>query len=149
MDSDAAFLSPVAGCGYRYLTRGVRHWIVSIENVLGLPSVADFMTYFPVYIYRDTFTHCREYILKRFKSTDLEEVWSKFYVMTGEELEMSPVNIVLSYAWYFEKDRYDWSFQITSILKEYNKKCPKGHAIGPEHARAIPSEPQTAKMQRP
>ena len=49
MDSDAAFLSPVAGYGYRYLTRGVRHWIVSIENVLGLPSVADFMTYFPVY----------------------------------------------------------------------------------------------------
>ena len=57
---------------------------------------------------------------------------------------MSPVNIVLSYAWYFQKDRYDWSFEITGNLKEYNKKFPTGHAIGPEHARAILSEPQTA-----
>ena len=57
---------------------------------------------------------------------------------------MSPVNIVLSYAWYFEKVRFDWSFEITGNLKEYNKKSPKGHAIGPEHARAILSEPQTA-----
>ena len=57
---------------------------------------------------------------------------------------MSPVNIVLSYAWYFEKDRYDWSFEITGNLKEYNNKFPKRHAIGPEHARAILSEPQTA-----
>ena len=59
---------------------------------------------------------------------------------------MFPVNIVLTYAWYFEKDRYDWSFEITGNLKEYNKKFPKGHAIGPEHARDILSEPQ---MQRP
>ena len=57
---------------------------------------------------------------------------------------MSPVNIVLSYAWYFQKDRYDWSFEITGNLKEYNKKFPTGHAVGPEHARAILSEPQTA-----
>ena len=38
---------------------------------------------------------------------------------------MSPVNIVLSYAWYFEKVRFDWSFEITGNLKEYNKKSPK------------------------
>ena len=137
---------PAGSCGLwlQISHTGVRHWIVSIENVLGLPFVADFMTYFPVYIYQDTFTHCRKYILQRFNSTDLEEVWPKFYVMTGEKLEVSPVNIVLSYAWYFEKDRYDCSFEITGNLKEYNKKFPKGHAIGPEHARAILSEPQTA-----
>ena len=34
--------------------------------------------------------------------------------------------------------------EITGNLKEYNKKFPKGHAIGPEHARDILSEPQTA-----
>ena len=74
----------VAGYGYRYLTRGLMHWIVSIENVLGLSFVADFMTYFLICIYRDTFTHCRKYILKILNSTDLEEVWPKFYVLTGD-----------------------------------------------------------------
>ena len=104
------------------------------------------MIYFPVYIYRDTFTRCREYILKRFNSTDLEEVFPKFYETRGKAqwLEVSPVNIVLSYAWYFEKDRYDWSFEITSNLTKYNKKFPKGHAIGPEHTKPILSEPQAA-----
>ena len=119
--------------------------MVTNEIALGLPFVADFMTYFPVYIYRDTFTHCREYILKRFNSTDLEEVFPKFFETNGtENLEISPVNIVLNYAWYFERDRYDWSFEITMNLTEYNEKFLKGYAIGPEYLRTILAEPQTA-----
>ena len=159
MDTDTAFLTPVtnstvfAGTKLRAMASDntydrfwVKHWIITNEIALGLPFVADFMIYFPVYIYRDTFTRCREYILKRFNSTDLEEVFPKFYETRGKAqwLEVSPVNIVLSYAWYFEKDRYDWSFEITSNLTEYNKKFPKGHAIGPEHTKTILSEPQTA-----
>ena len=159
MDTDTAFLTPVtnstvfAGTKLRamatdntYDRSWVKHWIITNEIALGLPFVADFMIYFPVYIYRDTFTHCRDYILKRFNSTDLEEVFPKFYEAKGKTqwLEVSPVNIVLSYAWYFEKDRYDWSFEITSNLTEYNKKFPKSHAIGPEHTKTILSEPQTA-----
>ena len=159
MDTDTAFLTPVtnstvfAGTKLRaiasditYDRSWVKHWMITNEIALGLPFVADFMIYFPVYIYRDTFTRCREYILKRFNSTDLEEVFPKFYETRGKAqwLEVSPVNIVLSYAWYFEKDRYDWSFEITSNLTKYNKKFPKGHAIGPEHTKPILSEPQTA-----
>ena len=158
MDSDTAFLTPVtkstifAGTKLRamatditYGRRWVKHWIVTNEIALGLPFVVDFMTYFPVYIYRDTFTHCRKYILKRFNSSDLEEVFPKFFETKGtERLELSPVNIVLNYAWYFERDRYDWSFEITRNLKEYNEKFLKGYAIGPEYLRTILAEPQTA-----
>ena len=84
--------------------------------------------------------------MKRFSSTDLKEVFPQFYETKGKarRLDVSPVNIVLSYAWYFEKDLYDWSFGITSNLTEYNKKFPKGHAIGPEHTKPILSEPQKA-----
>ena len=79
MDNDVAFLAPVTKAtifnGSRIRILGsectmniswVRDWARVTEMALGLPMVADFMTYFPVYIYRDTFTHCREYILKRF-----------------------------------------------------------------------------------
>ena len=160
MDSDTAFLTPVtkstifAGTKLRAIATQpeitsfrfwVKHWVATNEIALGLPFVADFMTYFPVYIYRDTFTHCREYILKRFNSTDLEEVFPKFFETNGtERLELSPVNIVLNYAWYFERDRYDWSFEITRNLTEYNEEFLKGYAIGPEYLRTILAEPQTA-----
>ena len=84
MDNDVAFLAPVTKAtifnGSRIRILGsdcsmkhgwVRNWARVTEIALGLPMVADFMTYFPAYIYRDTFTHCREYILKRFNTSKL------------------------------------------------------------------------------
>ena len=81
MDADAGFASRVTeeskfnGTKVRVLsydcslTNGwVQTWARTTEKALGLPFVADFKTYFPVYIYRDTFTHCREHILRRFNS---------------------------------------------------------------------------------
>ena len=44
----------------------------------------------------------------------------------------------------FERDRYDWNFEICDDLSEYNKRFPNGHSIGPEHVVTILSEPQTA-----
>ena len=113
--------------------------VASTETALGFPCVTDFMVYFPVYIYRDTFTNCREYILKRFNTRNFEEAFQKFY--TGY---ISPVTIILSYAWYFERDRYDWNLKLCSNLAEYNKRFPPGHTIGPEHIKEPLAEPQTA-----
>ena len=110
MDSDVAFLAPVTkatifnGSRIRILgsectmnIRWVRKWARITEMALGLPMVADFMTYFPVYIYRDTFTHCREYILKRFNTTNFEEAFHKIYHGGSS---FSPVCVVISYAWF-------------------------------------------------
>ena len=72
-------------------------------------------------------------------------MFPKFFETNGTEvLRLSPVNIVLNYAWYFERDRYDWSFEITRNLTEYNEKFLKGYAIGPEYLRTILAEPQNS-----
>ena len=152
MDNDAAFITPVTKssiftgtkirvigteCTFDY--SWVQKWARSTELALGLPYVADFMIYFPVYIYRDTFTHCREYILKRFNTNNFGKAFKKL-----NKRPHSPVSIILSYAWYFERDRYDWNFKICTELTEYNKRFPNGHAIGPEYVNDFLYEPQTA-----
>ncbi|CAH3164096.1 unnamed protein product [Porites lobata] len=151
MDNDAAFITPVTksmiftGTKLRNLGSGctqhrswVPTWAETTELALGLPFVTDFMTYFPVYIYRDTFTRCREHILKRFNTSNFEEAFREFY-----KGYISPVSIIMGYAWYFERDRYDWNFEICNGLSEYNKRFANGHnTIGPEDVETILSEPQ-------
>ena len=154
MDNDAAFLAPVTKAtifnGSRIRILGsecsmkiirVKTWAQTTQIALGLPMVADFMTYFPVYIYRDTFTNCREYILKRFNTSDFEEAFKKSY--HGKHL-ISPVNVVISYAWFFERDRYDWNLKICRNLDSYNTRFPVGHKIKLQHTEDILSQPQTA-----
>ena len=154
MDSDVTFLTPVTkatifnGSKIRLLgsecfmqLKMIRTWAETTKKALGFPMVADFMTYFPVYFYRDTFTHCREYMLKRFNTSNFEEAFKKTY--HGRHL-VSPVNVVASYAWYFERDRYDWNLKICSDLNSYNTRFPVGHKIKPQHTEDILSQPQTA-----
>jgi len=154
MDTDAAFLSPVTKAtifnGSRIRILGSEcsmedkwpriSWRQSTEKALGLPMVADFMTYFPVYIYRDTFTHCREFILKRFNTSNFEEAFQKIFHANA----LSPVSVVISYAWFFERDRYDWNLKLCSELKSYNGRLPVGHKITPQDTEDILSQPQTA-----
>ena len=155
MDSDAAFITPVteasifSGKKVRILGTEctmnlpwVQDWARNTEAALGVPMVADFMTYFPVYLYRDTFTHCREHILKRFNTHNFEEAFKKFYHRGTRT--MSPVCVIISYAWFFERDRYDWNLKICNDLGSYNKRFPSGQGIGLEHIINVLSEPQTA-----
>ena len=154
MDSDSAFFTPVTkstifnGTKVRVLGTGctlqdpgrswVHTWAHTSQLALGVPFVADFMTYFPVYMYRDTVTHCREHILKHLKTTNFEEAFRMFY-----KGFISPVSVILSYAFYFERDRYDWNFKICNDLAEYNKRFPTGQTIAPEHVQNVLTEPQT------
>ena len=153
MDADAGFASPVTeesifngtklrvlGYDCSLIDRWVHAWARTTEKALGLPFVADFMTYFPVYIYRDTFTHCREHILRRFNTSNFEEAFKKFY----RREPLSPVSVVLSYAWYFERERYDWNLKLCTDLAEYNKRFPSEHIISPEHVTDTLIIPQTA-----
>ena len=98
----------------------VRQWIKSTEYALGLPMPSNFMAYFPSYIYASTFRNCREYIRKKFGASDFKEAFitlMKFHKM------ISPVDIILTYAYHFERERYYWHIDIgTKTLKEYNEK---------------------------
>ena len=152
MDTDAGFGVPVTeetifngtkvrvlgyDCTLKY--GWVQNWARTTELALGLPFVVDFMTYFPAYIYRDTFTRCREHILKRFNTSNFEEAFKRFYKGL-----ISPVSVILSYAWYFERERYDWNLKICDNLEDYNKRFPADHTIRPEHVVDTFSVPQTA-----
>ena len=153
MDADSGFVSPVTNksifngtkvrvLGYdcTLIIGWVQLWARTTEKALGLPFIADFMTYFPVYIYRDTFTHWREHILRRFNTSNFEEAFKKFY----RREFISPVSVVLSYAWYFERERYDWNLKLCTDLTEYNKRFPSEHIISPEHVVETLLIPQTA-----
>ncbi|XP_046852229.1 uncharacterized protein LOC124445553 [Xenia sp. Carnegie-2017] len=158
LDSDSPFVLPVTmstitphgkvrvlGTECTMPIGWVQSWAKSTEMAIGFPQVADFMTYFPVYIYRDTFTHCREHILKKFKTDNFEEAFKKFH-HTGTGY-ISPVSVIFSYAWFFEKDRYDWNIKMCNNLDEYNKRLPEGHKILQNdiiNENKLLTQPQTA-----
>ncbi|XP_028398319.1 uncharacterized protein LOC114521944 [Dendronephthya gigantea] len=149
MDNDASLIIPVTqsailngtkvrvvgSCcnGKRY--GWVKSWAKTTQLAIGFPMIADFMIYFPVYFYRDTVTHCRSHILKRFNTTNFAEAFKKFY-HTGTGY-LSPVSVILSYAWYFERERYDWSLEICEDLAKYNKFLPNGHKLEPKHTSVL------------
>ncbi|CAB4039612.1 Hypothetical predicted protein, partial [Paramuricea clavata] len=110
----------------------------SAEISIGLPAVADFMLNFPIYIYRDTYANCREYLMRRYKARNFEEVYRN---ISAYDL-ICPVTTILNYAWHFERDRYDWSFKICSApLDEYNKRFRPNATIRPYDIKPVMAAP--------
>ncbi|XP_022109284.1 uncharacterized protein LOC110989301 [Acanthaster planci] len=96
-----------------------RHgWDKTTELAMGKKLVADFMTYFPACIWRDTITNCRNHILTHMKLSNFEDAFRRLVALVGGSL--SPVNIFLNYAYYFEHDRYDWHIDVNRNLEAYN-----------------------------
>ncbi|XP_022111420.1 uncharacterized protein LOC110990651 [Acanthaster planci] len=97
-----------------------RHgWDRTTKRAMGKTLVADFMTYFPVYIWRDTIRNCREHILGYMNVSNFEDAFRKLKV---KRARVSPVNILLNYAFYFEHDRYDWHLDVNNNLEAYNSQ---------------------------
>ncbi|KAK6174851.1 hypothetical protein SNE40_013420 [Patella caerulea] len=133
IDTDGKFTTPVARDNI--LTRNklrvkgmdtfqyswLKSWNRFTEQMIGKPMPSDFMTFFPVYIWRDTITNCRNYILKYLNVSTIEEA----YIQVGSlepTAPVSSVNIIMTYAFYFEKERYDWHIDIGNVdLQKYNK----------------------------
>jgi hypothetical protein len=87
----------------------VEKWRMTTRMAIGFPMVADFMTTFPVYIYASTIRNCRQFILQRMGTSNMEDA---FAWLNPPTFAMSPICILLNYAWYYERHRYSWSFQI-------------------------------------
>ena len=103
----------------------VRHWDHSTNDSLGLPMVSDFMTYFPVYVYSSTIKNCREYMMKRLRAHTFEDAFLKI-----PPRMVSPVSIIMSYAYYFEKERYEWHIDTgKDSLSTYNKQHLPKHPL--------------------
>lgn len=145
MDTDTLFLTPMTK---EYLMEGDRlkvfangdlslfwlpHWRNSTRQAIGLPMVANFMVTFPQLIYRSTYRNCRAHIMKHLGVADFEKAFRLFH--TNDSM-MSPINIIMSYAWFFEHERYDWHIKVLD-LKAHNRQLPAGHRISLEET--IPS----------
>jgi len=95
----------------------VSTWDYTATLALGFPLISDFMTYFPVFVYVDTITNCRKFIMRRFGTNNFEEAFLKF-----SSKFVSPVSIIMNYAYHFENERYEWHFDLDGMtLDAYNK----------------------------
>ena len=93
-------------------------WDQTTRLAIGRPMVADFMSFFPIYIYPSTIRNCRNFIVKRFGVPSFEQAFFRF-----ASLPVSSVNILMSYAYYFKRDRYEWHIDTGPLTtSEYNKK---------------------------
>ncbi|XP_038062765.1 uncharacterized protein LOC119733250 [Patiria miniata] len=131
-DTDAVFTTPVTpenifnGRRLRVLTytdtRRMRHreeFQESTLQALGKVMASDFKAYFPSYYWRDTITNCRNHIMKHMNVTHFDDAFRQLR-------HVSPVDIILNYAYFFEQDRYDWHLDFKQTLKGYNAKLPPG-----------------------
>ena len=131
-DTDAPFILPVGQSdifseegklkviGIRTVIQGLDiQWLKATNNLLGLPMVFDFMSYFPVYLYPSSIKNCREFITKRLNVNTFEEAFLK-----GSIHFVSSVNVILTYAFFYERDRYDWHLDIgeAETLAAFNIK---------------------------
>ena len=111
----------------------VPSWGKTTKKAIGLPMVANFMITFPQLIYRQTITNCRNHILNHLKTSDFEIAFPLFYPHSSI---ISPINIIMSYAWFFEYEKYDWHLKIQDLVK-HNKMLPSAHKVSTEDT--IPS----------
>ena len=101
-------------------------WATSTLQAIGLPMVSNFMTYFPVFLYPRTFRNCRDHMMRHLNATTFGEAFSKLNDMLSNVRDrsakmFSPVNIILSYAYFFERQDYDWHIHLgTKTLSSYN-----------------------------
>ncbi|XP_038072980.1 uncharacterized protein LOC119741302 [Patiria miniata] len=134
-DSDAVFTTPVTPenifNGHRLrvlastntkLMHARRGWYKPTLLAIGKGMVADFMTYFPSYVWRDTITNCRNHIMKHMNVSNFEDAFRNLP-------NLSPVNVIMNYAYYFEHDRYDWHLDFTETLEDFNAHLPPGVSI--------------------
>ena len=93
-------------------------WDQTTRLAIGRPMVADFMSFFPIYIYPSTIRNCRNFILKRFGVPSFEHAFFRF-----ASHPISSVNILMNNAYYFERDRYECHIDTGPLTtSEYNKK---------------------------
>ena len=142
-DTDAPFILPVGHSSIfskegRLKVIGIRttfkyswykQWYTSTEYFLGLPMVFDYMSYFPVYLYPSTLKNCREFVRDKFsanvtKGLKVNTFEEAFLKGSSQRQLVSSVNVMLTYAFFYERDRYDWHLDIgeTDTLATINGK---------------------------
>ena len=94
------------------------------ELLLGKPQVANFMVTFPVYVYLETIRSCRSYI-EKLHNMSFDDVFEKSIIKS--RTYYSQFAILLSYAYWFERDHYSFHVQPwpgNALNESYSKLVP-------------------------
>ena len=78
------------------------------ELLLGKPQIADFMVTFPVYVYLDTLKNMRSHV-EKLHNMSFDDAFEKS--VSSSTTYYSQFAIILSYAYWFERDRYSFYIQ--------------------------------------
>ena len=76
---------------------------------LNRPQVGNFMLTFPVYVYKDTLTNLRQYVSK-LHNKPFDVAFEQ--VMTTSSTYYSQFAIIMTYAYWFERERYSFHIQL-------------------------------------
>ncbi|XP_022111678.1 uncharacterized protein LOC110990902 [Acanthaster planci] len=139
IDTDNMFFSPVTpenifnGGRIRVLgvplvgTRWERLVSDSVKTAIGWKTIARFPN-FPIYLWRDTITNCRNHILKTLNVSRFGDAFVKIY---PQGKKICPSDLILTYAYYFEHNRYSWHIDVKKqSLAKYNQhQVPAGFEI--------------------
>jgi len=78
------------------------------ELLLGKPQIADFMVTFPVFVYLDTLTNMRNYV-EKYHNMSFDDAFEQS--IKKSNTYYSQFAIILSYAYWFERERYSFYIQ--------------------------------------
>jgi hypothetical protein len=124
----------------KYLVKGVDNgrWAYTTERMLGLKQAADFMWNFPILIKRSTFEAVRKWVAQQHHST-FDEAFSKLASGLGRSESYCQINVILNYAWYFQRDEYSWHLQSVQGSAHQNGTYNTPHIRLGTHARGLTS----------
>ena len=116
--------------GMNNFNKSEHHWIDAWDDhtwaTIGHPMVADFMIYFPIFIFASTIKNCREYIMLRYQRDSFEDAFVDATIQGPRTSNPCPVCTIMSYAFYFEYNLYDWHIDLgASNLQDYNERFQK------------------------
>jgi hypothetical protein len=125
--SNTAATNTVAHFKLRAFGLGLDMFSEATQRFLGKPQVSIFMVTFPVYIYSETLKNLRNYV-EKFHNMSFDDAFEK--TMMESRTYYSQFVIILSYAYWFEREKYSFHIQPwpdNQLAKIYSDLVP--HSI--------------------
>uniref|UniRef100_A0A7S1NC01 Spondin-like TSP1 domain-containing protein n=1 Tax=Eutreptiella gymnastica TaxID=73025 RepID=A0A7S1NC01_9EUGL len=125
----------------KYLVKGVDNgrWAYTTERMLRLKQAADFMWNFPILIKRSTFIGVRRWVAHVHNST-FDEAFTKLADTLQRGESYCQINVILNYAWYFQREEYKWHLQSVPGSPLQNGTFNTNHIRLATHARGLTQE---------
>lgn len=102
--------------GHRIRIKGTQYYEwhqQSTAEMIGKYSIGDFMCHFPIVFWRSTLANLRRHLARQSTNGSaegtLDDVWRR--LARDHDGIYSQFTVIGSYAWHYERDRYDWHIE--------------------------------------